>query len=437
MIRAMMGIGIATVAGFAAAVPHEMTPEGQWVERAPAASVPRGDAGLPFADQPDWQNTLRLQVAGLAIGDLDGDGRNDLAVGTYRSSSFPPYEDWHDYVYFNGAEGLEAAPSWQSQEMRHTAKLAIADVDGDGLNDLVAVRGGGAYDPDVVFYNAVGGLATAPGWQSQAPAWGVGMALVDIDGDGDLDLVTANQGNGSADPHRPLYLYRNTGNGFDPMPAWQSAQAAIQNSVAAGDLDGDGLPDLAVAKWVNFESAAYLNVGGTPAPAPFWTSGSTAGDRGAAIADFDGDGLADILIGQDVLRLYRNDGQGGFEPVWQSGNTQSNHQGLAVADVDGDGFPDVAEIDFARGKVWLTMNRGGQLDADPAWAHDGEGAGTALAFGDLDGDGMLDLAVGFSGEPSVMVFLNRLAPPEPEPDDIIFADGFEAVRIGDEAPSSR
>lgn len=268
-------------------------------------------------------------------------------------------------------------------------------------------------------------MATTPGWQSQVPTWGVGMALVDIDGDGHLDLVTSNQGNGSSDPHRPLYLFRNTGIGLTTTPVWQSAEASIQNSVAAGDLDGDGLPDLATAKWVNFESAAYLNVGGTPAAMPYWSTGTTAGDRGVAIADCDGDGRNDILLGQQVLTLYRNDGAGGFTSVWQANNPNSNHQALAVADVNGDGWPDVAEIDFSRGKVWIYLNRDGVLDAEPAWEYVGAGAGTALAFGDVNGDGLPDLAVGFSGQPSVVVFLNQGKVVEPPDDDTVFADGFE------------
>lgn len=404
---------------------RQVTADGRVAARVHASPLHAPASDAPYAATPDWQNALRLQVAGLAFGDLDGDGRDDLAVATYRSNSFPPFEDWHDYVYFNVGGALESEPSWQSADQSHSSEVAIADVDGDGLRDLVVARGGFSYDPNVVYFGSAEGLATAAGWQSQQAAWAVGMTLTDIDGDGDLDLVTANQGNGSNDPHRPLYLFRNDGSGFAATPDWQSAEAAVQNSVAAGDLDGDGDPDLAVAKWSGFESAAYANDGTAPAATPFWSTGSTDGDRGVAIADFDGDGDADILLGQARLTLYANDGAGGFAPVWQADNTESDHQGVAVADVNGDGLPDVAEIDFSRGKVWLYLSRDGALDPVPAWSYDGEGAGTALAFGDVDGDGdgLPDLAVGFSGQPSVVVFLNTGTPV----DDTIFADGFEAA----------
>lgn len=416
----ILAFGSTTATGSDVAI----TPDGhalRMIDEARPPAAPRG-ADAPYADAPDWQNTLRIQVAGLAFGDLDGDGRDDLAVGTYHSNSFPPYEDWHDYVYFNVDGALEDAPSWQSSDQQHTGEVGIADINGDGLNDLVSVRGGFSFDPSVVYYGAAEGLATTPGWQSAVSAWGVGMVLTDIDADSDTDLVTSNQGNSPQDGYRPMYLFRNDSGALATTPDWESAEASIQNSVAAGDLDADEDVDLATAKWVDFESAAYENIDGTPDTVPYWSTGTTDGDRGVAIADFDGDDDNDILLGQEVLRVFDNDGQGGFTPGWASENADSNHQGLAVADVNADGWPDIADIDFSRGKVWIHINHEGALETVPSWSYDGDGAGTAVAFGDVNGDSLPDLAIGFSGEPSVAVFLNQGEVPDT---DTIFANGFE------------
>lgn len=172
---------LALVVPTVAAAPGATTPDGREIARIPSTTTTRPSGDAPYGDTPDWQNTLRIQVGGLAFGDLDGDGRDDLAVVTYHSNSFPPYDDWHDYVYFNRGGVLEDAPSWQSSDQHHSSEVAIADIDGDGHDDLVVARGGFSYDPNVVYFGSADGLATTPGWQSQQPAWAVGMALVDID----------------------------------------------------------------------------------------------------------------------------------------------------------------------------------------------------------------------------------------------------------------
>ncbi len=241
---------------------RQVTADGRVVARVQAlpSHAPAGDA--PYAATPDWQNALRLQVAGLRLRrSRRRRPRRSRHRHVSQQQAFRRSRTGTTTSISTSAAPSKASPRGSREDQSHSSEVAIADVDGDGLRDLVVARGGFSYDPNVVYFGSAEGLATAAGWQSQQAAWAVGMTLTDIDGDGDLDLVTANQGNGSSDPHRPLYLFRNDGSGFATTPDWQSAQAAVQNSVAAGDLDGDGDPDLAVAKWSGFESAAYANDG--------------------------------------------------------------------------------------------------------------------------------------------------------------------------------
>jgi hypothetical protein len=98
----------------------------------------------------------------------------------------------------------------------------------------------------------------------------------------------------------------------------------------------------------------------------------------------------------------------GAAPIWQSQNAYHGTQDIAWADVDEDGDPDLATAEFSTGQFRIYLNRNGQLDLTPSWQFDSPNVGTALAFGDINNDGHVDLVVGVSGQPCVSVFYSQL-----------------------------
>lgn len=394
------------------------------LERVELGQEPRagrflGGGSDVFGTVPDWSNTLRVQVGGLAVADFDGDGDQDVAVGCYISNSFPPYDDWHNFIYFNTGGELEAEPSWTSADEVHTGDVQVALIDGDAFPDLIAGNGGGGSNPSRIYFGTASGPSTTAGWLSAEPngAWTTSALPFDFDHDGDVDLFTTNQGANQNDPFRPMFVFLNDAGTLATVPTQWSTEESIQNTFAFGDLDGDGWEDLAVAKWANFETAIYLNDEGTIEATPTWTIGDTNTDRGVAWGDFDGNLDEDLIVGRDPTQQYLNTG-GTLSPGWSATGTFFGHNELETVDVDLDGDPDLAEIHFSNGVVNLYLNEGGNLETSPSWSWDSPGAGTAIAFGDVDGDGWPDLVAGNSGDPSVFVFYNRLGR--------IFTDSFES-----------
>ena len=365
-----------------------------------------GSSAVPYPTVPDWSNTLRRQVGGLQVADMNGDGWNDIVVGCYISNSFPPYDDWENMIYYNNGGTIESSPSWVSADEVSTGDIQVADFNGDGHLDIFAANGGFAMAPSVIYYGSATGPDPTPDWSSAEPmlAWNNYALPVDIDGDGDMDVVTANQGNSPDDAFRPMYLFRNDGGTLGTVPVWESAESSIQNFLAAGDIDNDGNVDIAVSKWVNWESGIYGSNGTMLDTTPWWTTGDDGDDKGAAVADLDGDGALDFMLGHDPTQRFEYAGGTMMTNLWTATGPYFGHSDLRIVDVDHDGDLDVAETHFSNGQVYIFLNTDGVLSAAPDWVYDSSTVGTAIAFGDLNNDGWTDLVVGNSGDVSVKVF---------------------------------
>jgi hypothetical protein len=241
------------------------------------------------------------------------------------------------------------------------------------------------------------------GDEVQAPA---GTCVVDIDGDGDLDVVVAILGNVWPTDGRvgQVVLMENTGETFVKRVLLDHLRRV--SDVQAGDLDGDGDPDLAVAEF-GYDRGSVLwleNRGGGK-----FRDHLLLASQGAShvpLVDLDGDGDLDLvaLVSQDheEVRAFENRGRGEFAPrlLHQFTNFDLGSAGLIAADVDRDGDPDLVlssgdNLDLYyhypqpwHGVIWFE-NRGGWRFEPRRAAHVGGVYATAVA--DLDGDGDNDL----------------------------------------------
>ncbi|MCP4537492.1 MAG: hypothetical protein GY832_10130 [Chloroflexi bacterium] len=316
-------------------------------------------------------------------GDVDGDGDLDLAVGN----------QGHNHLYRNDSAGgiVTLTLAYTSPESDTTKSVAWGDADGDGKLDLAV----GNHGANRLYRNdsSVGTIAlaliyTAPEtMNTDSVAWG------DVEGDGDLDLAV-----GIATSNRTNQLYRNDGSGNFGIEALGTDKKATC-SVAWGDADGDGDLDLATGGSGQVNQV-YRNDG----EVGFVVNQQGASGRrtrSMAWGDADGDGDLDIAVGNDnsvveTNRLYRNDGDGNFT-LQDIGTIVSNTRSIAWGDYDQDGDLDLAVGNFG--------------EANQLYDNDGSGSFTAsdlgtaisntrsVAWGDVDGDGDLDLAVG-NGEGS-------------------------------------
>ncbi|HYG82663.1 MAG TPA: VCBS repeat-containing protein, partial [Pyrinomonadaceae bacterium] len=221
------------------------------------------------------------------------------------------------------------------------------------------------------------------------------LALADFNGDGKLDVVTCNDGD-------TVTVWLGDGRaGFAPAPGPPLRAAA--HLVAAGDVNGDRKPDLALAHHDSLGVEVFLGAGdGRFAPAPGSPFAAHQGDRphnhGLNLSDLNSDGRLDITTSNQndgSVSVLLGDGRGGFAPAPGSpfavGRDPYPH---AVADVSGDGRLDIVTPNVRGNSVTVLLGDGrGGFTPTANSPHAVAARPYYVAVGDVSGDGRPDLVM--------------------------------------------
>jgi len=332
----------------------------------------------------------------VAAGDLNGDGFTDLVAVTQEGSTSGDIA-----VLFRTDVGEYSTPSNLGLG-RVPQSIAVGDLDGDGDLDLVTGNTNGTAS---VLFNNGSGAFSAPvdissvimGPEASAQS----IALGDMDGDGDLDLVVAQISN--------VGVLLNDGTGAFSAAQTHGALSGV-NSLVVADLDGDSDLDIAVASSAFGGLTVMLNDGS----ANFTSTGSPVlGVASIAAADLNGDGDVDLALGHDGgVSTLLNDGAGAFPSTnLISFGVGVNVTGLQLGDLDGDGDADLAAADREH-RVRILLNDGSAAFSAPTlW---GPGYNRArppfsfsiLVLADLNEDGVLDVAAANALDRSILTLFN-------------------------------
>jgi hypothetical protein len=236
--------------------------------------------------------------------------------------------------------------------------------------------------------------------------------VADFNGDGIPDLVmTFESGSGSTGP---IQVLLGNGDGTFQPPLATSVSNLYPTSIAVGDFNGDGIPDLAVSSsYVNYNDQyeEYVIILLGKGDGTFTTGTSfnlTAEDFYLAVADFNGDGNADLAIlsySTDDILIVLGNGDGTFS---ESKTTPINTWlvSMAIGDFNGDGIPDLAVTNYYDDNVSILLGNGDGSFTTGASLPTGGGP-VGISVGDFRGNGILDLALANDDTNDITILLGH------------------------------
>jgi len=333
--------------------------------------------------------------------DFNGDGIPDLVILGNDTIS----------VLLGHGDGTFTAALYPSSEL--PGAIAVGDFNGDGIPDLAVAPVLDEGNSEVLLGKGDGTFTIANGSFGIANGTSTSnsIAVGDFNGDGNLDVVETCA---SVDDQPCNLLLIQFGNG-DGTFMQSSGIPGIpldfsgSQSVAVGDFNGDGQPDLAVTNSGANGVNVFLNhEGGLTAVSAIPATGD--GPSSIATADFNGDGKLDLAVansGSNNVTILLGNGDGTFTAA-ASPATGMAPNSLALGDFNGDGIPDLAVANAGSSNVTILLGNGDgtfTVSSSPA----ADTGSTSVASADFNGDGKEDLVVANSQDNSATALLAATA----------------------------
>ena len=320
--------------------------------------------------------------------DIDGDGLKEIVAVANSGETHQLYA-WRHYDGPDAdaeADLVEGWPVSTSDLVGAVSVPALGDVDGDGDMEIFVGSSYRFYG----WHHDGTGIVNSNGLFIEGGSWIYGTAaLADLDGDGDDDLVIGGGDDG--------VLYAVDGTATALPGSWPvTLGGTLSSSPAIGDLDGNGTLEIVVAS--TNDQVHVLNADGSPFghswPAAVTQDNNYGVCSSVSLSDLDGDGTLEVVVGSSDTRAYAWHWDGSALAGWPTEPTDEEiHSSPALGDLDGDCVMEI--VVPTTGNLVYAWDLAGNVV--PGWPIVLGNFGSSPAIIDLDQDGDVDVAAGSAG----------------------------------------
>ncbi len=373
-----------------------------------ALSLTAGAVGQTiYTANPNWISADTQVSTGGALVDLDGDGWLDFVVANGNDMA-----QQRIAVYYNNGDGtFPPTPNWQSADFVYNGHLDVADVNGDGWPDVaVATLGEFSTQGPIarLYLNNNGTLSSTPDWSANIIGNAFGCAFGDMNNDGRPDLAVATGWAYGTPNQQYNYVYLNVGGMLSATPSWTSSDTWDYQGACWVDGNHDGWLDLAYAA-ANTRSRVYRNYAGMLETTASWQLTDVTNQDAIMVTagDVTGDGRPDLLIadnnqisgGSGRFRQYNGLAIGMFSPTAAWTYQEGYCSAVALVDVNCDGL-----LDLATGAWWdytrIFLNTGSGFGSTHSWRSTPTSVIEKICFGDIDKNGLRPVVHVFAPVPA-------------------------------------
>jgi hypothetical protein len=372
-----------------------------------SATSARADDPPPFDGPADLQIGGVTATNGLAAADFTGDGRQDLALVSLDNARLMIVVQNRNQPSGPGGQESRFAVACDVDAGASAGDVVVADFDEDGRPDVAVPHHDTA---EVWVFSGNGdGTVGSPRKISVAAKKPHSHALVAADANRDrhVDLLLAQ-----ADDNQLWVLLGDGKGGFAPASTSPMATGNHPYGSALADFNGDAHPDLATPNWYGKTISVFLADGrGGFRPGPGSPIGGLTAPTALGAGDLNGDGHPDLAVGQDdasKVLLLAGDGKGGFA-AGKLANLEARGPCFSpiLADLNGDGRLDALATSQNHAPTfsyWLNQGAGRFSPANPLPCPP---LATDICVADLNGDRLADVAVGTWKEPKIYVWFGK------------------------------